>query len=361
VRAARRTRAAFAPGARREALARALGDVLTSDVAIVVRTIEPSAFEGVRHGIHLETADGAGRLVVEPEPGLATAALARLLGRVVPLTDPYAPLDATLTGALAAICVETMRRSGATLPLRATSDSPGVPLVPSEGLRLDATVSLDGKPYSVSLWLFSDARPTSGAPAPDLALLGDLPITLRVVAAVSEGTRADLECLRPGDVWLPGGGWLHRDLGAGGGEAPALTVLRRAALASPTLDRGVETGCSDDGRIVVRADVIALAAAEGRASVGEERNGAMSEPNETLRDIALDAPVLVRVEVASVTLTAREWAGLGPGDVIETGVRLAEPVVLRVAGREVARGELVSVDGELGVRVLEIIDPGRSP
>ena len=70
---------------------------------------------------------------------------------------------------------------------------------------------------------------------------------------------------------------------------------------------------------------------------------------------------MVRVEVASVTLTAREWAKLGPGDVIETGVPLAEPVVLRVGGREVARGELVSVDGELGVRIREIVDPGRSP
>ena len=86
-----------------------------------------------------------------------------------------------------------------------------------------------------------------------------------------------------------------------------------------------------------------------------------SETSETLRDIALEAPVVVRVEVASVTLTAREWAKLGPGDVLETGVRLSTPVVLRVGGSEVARGELVSVDGELGVRIREIVDPGRAP
>ena len=84
-----------------------------------------------------------------------------------------------------------------------------------------------------------------------------------------------------------------------------------------------------------------------------------SETSETLRDIALEAPVVVRVEVASVTLTARQWGALRPGDVLETGLRLSEPVVLRVAGREVARGELVSIDGELGVRVQELVEGER--
>jgi flagellar motor switch/type III secretory pathway protein FliN len=30
-------------------------------------------------------------------------------------------------------------------------------------------------------------------------------------------------------------------------------------------------------------------------------------------------------------------------------------VILRVAGREVARGELVSLEGELGVRIREVV------
>jgi flagellar motor switch/type III secretory pathway protein FliN len=41
--------------------------------------------------------------------------------------------------------------------------------------------------------------------------------------------------------------------------------------------------------------------------------------------------------------------------VIETRHRIAEPVVLRIAGREVARGELVNIEGELGVRVRELL------
>lgn len=78
----------------------------------------------------------------------------------------------------------------------------------------------------------------------------------------------------------------------------------------------------------------------------------------TLTEVVLDAAVVVRVEVAEVSLTAREWARLSPGDVLETGVRIAEPVALRVNGRVVARGELVDVEGEVGVRIRELVREG---
>lgn len=70
---------------------------------------------------------------------------------------------------------------------------------------------------------------------------------------------------------------------------------------------------------------------------------------------ALDAPLVIRVELGSVTLSAREWAELQAGDVIETSQRVSEPVVLRCAGREVARGELVEVEGQVGVRITEMV------
>jgi flagellar motor switch/type III secretory pathway protein FliN len=69
----------------------------------------------------------------------------------------------------------------------------------------------------------------------------------------------------------------------------------------------------------------------------------------------MGAPVVVHVEVGSVTLTARQWAEVRPGDVLETGVTVGGPVVLRALGREIARGELVDVDGEIGVRIQEVL------
>ena len=73
-----------------------------------------------------------------------------------------------------------------------------------------------------------------------------------------------------------------------------------------------------------------------------------------LESAVLDAPVVVRVEIGAVSLTARQWAALKPGDVLQTGRKIAEPVSLRIAGCEVARGDLVNVEGELGVRIREL-------
>ncbi len=75
-------------------------------------------------------------------------------------------------------------------------------------------------------------------------------------------------------------------------------------------------------------------------------------------EVALaDAPVVVRVEIGAAEMPAREWASLGKGDVISLRKRLGEAVTLRVSGVEVARGELVQIDGEVGVRILERVSP----
>jgi flagellar motor switch/type III secretory pathway protein FliN len=66
-----------------------------------------------------------------------------------------------------------------------------------------------------------------------------------------------------------------------------------------------------------------------------------------------EAPVVLRIEVASVTLPARAWAEVTTGDVVTTGVRLGEAAVLRAGGVAAARGELCVVDGEIAVRILE--------
>ena len=69
-------------------------------------------------------------------------------------------------------------------------------------------------------------------------------------------------------------------------------------------------------------------------------------------DVLADVPLVVRVELGAAELSASAWADTRPGDVIALGRGIGEPVVLRVSGTEVARGELVVIEGELGVRVL---------
>jgi len=67
-----------------------------------------------------------------------------------------------------------------------------------------------------------------------------------------------------------------------------------------------------------------------------------------------DVPVTLIVELGRVNLTLGRLAGLQPGDVIELGRHSREPVELTSNGRLVARGELVQIDTELGVRVTHV-------
>jgi type III secretion system YscQ/HrcQ family protein len=67
-----------------------------------------------------------------------------------------------------------------------------------------------------------------------------------------------------------------------------------------------------------------------------------------------EIPVTLIVELGRVNLTLGRLADLKPGDVIELGRHSREPVELTSGGRLVARGELVQIDTELGVRVTHV-------
>jgi flagellar motor switch protein FliN/FliY len=87
---------------------------------------------------------------------------------------------------------------------------------------------------------------------------------------------------------------------------------------------------------------------------------AMSIPETSVSDSsdqippAADVPVTLTVELGRVNLSLRQVAELKPGDVLELGRRPGEPVELTSGGRLVARGELVQIDTELGVRVTSV-------
>jgi type III secretion system YscQ/HrcQ family protein len=77
---------------------------------------------------------------------------------------------------------------------------------------------------------------------------------------------------------------------------------------------------------------------------------------EALNDSLLrELPVQVTCEIGRVTLSAREILELRPGSVLPVGRPLAGPVDLTAGGRVLAHGELVDVEGEIGVRITEIL------
>jgi flagellar motor switch protein FliN/FliY len=67
----------------------------------------------------------------------------------------------------------------------------------------------------------------------------------------------------------------------------------------------------------------------------------------------------VTVELGRTRLTVAEVLGLGPGSVIELDRIAGEPVDILVNDRLVARGEVVVVDENFGVRVVEVVRRGQ--
>jgi type III secretion system YscQ/HrcQ family protein len=71
--------------------------------------------------------------------------------------------------------------------------------------------------------------------------------------------------------------------------------------------------------------------------------------------LAVDAPIELQLELARFQLTLGELQRVAPGDVLVTGRRLGQAVTLRAAGRPFAEGELVNVEGEVGVRITRVL------
>lgn len=76
-------------------------------------------------------------------------------------------------------------------------------------------------------------------------------------------------------------------------------------------------------------------------------------------DLIMDVSMRVTVELGRASLTVEDVLGLGPGSVVELNKLAGEPVDVMVNDQLIARGEVVVVDENFGVRVTEIVSPRR--
>jgi hypothetical protein len=126
-------------------------------------------------------------------------------------------------------------------------------------------------------------------------------------------------------------------------------ALPRASLAGLavrdviTIEPGLE--------LVIGAGAIGLTAAPGavEARVATEYGA---------RHMALvdDATLEVTVQLGMTRLSLRQLGELAVGQIVPLGRPLAGPYEVRAAGRVLGQGELVDIDGELGVRIVSIAD-----
>lgn len=68
-----------------------------------------------------------------------------------------------------------------------------------------------------------------------------------------------------------------------------------------------------------------------------------------------DIPVRVEAVLGGAKMRVDELLAFGPGSVVELDRRVGEPVDVMVNGRLLARGELVLIEGGLGITLTEIV------
>ena len=164
------------------------------------------------------------------------------------------------------------------------------------------------------------------------ARLGALPIPLRVERLRLPLRAAELHRLEPGALLLTR-------------EPPSRAVW--LASAGARIWRGHHLA---DGRLALDHPVPRAFARPLTA----RRSPVTAPPNTPSTDDPLATlPVEVVVEAGRLSIALNDLAALAPGDVLTTEAPLTQPVELTVGGRLIARGELVNVEGLLGVRVTE--------
>ncbi len=67
-----------------------------------------------------------------------------------------------------------------------------------------------------------------------------------------------------------------------------------------------------------------------------------------------DVSVELSVEVGRTRMTLGQALALGPGSVVALSRSAREPVDLLVNGKQVARGEVVVIDDDFGLRITEV-------
>ncbi len=163
----------------------------------------------------------------------------------------------------------------------------------------------------------------------------------------------------PGALWLPADGLA----GLAADSSPddvarsiALAVEQAFAAANGTTPRTVSEVVPDTD-IPPRASGLEIVAGDVRLSVAWDPGEPQpASDDETGFGRLADVPLDVVVEIGRAKLPIRELLTLDEGSVVNLTRTVGEPVDLLVNGTPTARGDIVVVDGRLGIRVTEIFD-----
>ncbi len=86
-----------------------------------------------------------------------------------------------------------------------------------------------------------------------------------------------------------------------------------------------------------------------------DRTEATGQPKNI--DILMDVKLPISIELGRTEMTIRDILGLSAGSVVELNKLAGEPVELLVNNKVIAKGEVVVVDENFGLRVTSLISP----
>ncbi len=95
----------------------------------------------------------------------------------------------------------------------------------------------------------------------------------------------------------------------------------------------------------------------GTASTAGRPSNATSDVDDNGLEFLLDIPLEISVELGRIRMLVKDVVELGTGSIVEIDKAAGEPVDVMVNGRLVARGEVVVIEDNFGVRITEILTP----
>ncbi len=271
---------------------------------------------------------------------LPAAAVGRLLRGILPDADPAALPQALKLAALEVVRGEAERAfapKGGARPLRLRGVADG-PARHRFALRLANAASgetITGELDTDVLGLGFGAplvRAASPASAPAAAWLEALPLPVRFDLGFTVLPVSELAALRPHDVILLDESHLGADAGLAVMVGPRLGFRGRL-----------------DGRTFETTQPLGKIMAEPTAAAPAGAKTANVDP-----DAIEQVPVRLTFDLGERSLTVAELRALKPGFTFDLGRDVRRAVTIRANGQPVGEGELVDIDGILGVAVTSL-------
>ncbi len=318
------------------------------------------AFDGVV--ARIRCIDPPATLFVMAPAGLCGTLGSALLGADAarPFTDP-----AVHEAVISHLIADVLRCLPSGLPLMrldAVTFTTGAPVLPDLGRPavLFVKVSVRGVtdlltivvPERSFLEGAADGLLRDGIVPPGAAL--DLRHDAALVCGVASVHAQELDGIEPGDVLLPDR--MVPGAGPGGLQAGSECDLAVITRSGPRFIASIRVH-GDLARVGSAGPLVmeGLMDRDDERTVADDAGRAEPDGSSGRRAAIADLPAEVVVEAGRASLSMREILALAPGSVVPLERSVSAEVTLTVAGRVLAHGVLVDVEGELGVQVLKVV------